>query len=84
MRSDATNALAPKLIGQCPAPGQQVCTARGAVAVEDLAKGRGFEAICFDHNSHRAMSRGRRERWLRAVSLEVRLHSDKGSCVPTP
>ena len=78
MGSDVTNALAAKLVGRCLAPGQQVCTARGAVAVEDLAKGGGFEAISFDSKSHRYVARPARAR-AAGRKPALRLHTDKGS-----
>ncbi len=78
MGSDATNELEDTLIGRCLASGQQVCTARGAVAVEELAKGGGFEAICFDSGSHRYVARPARAR-AAGRKPAVRLHTDQGS-----
>ena len=48
MGSEDLNPHAAALAGRCVAAGQQVFTSRGAVAVEVLAKGSSFDAICYD------------------------------------
>lgn len=78
MGFDATNVLAANRAGRCLASGQQVCTTRGAIAVEELAKGSGFEAICFDSSSHRYVTRPARAQPA-GRKLALRLHTDKGS-----
>jgi hypothetical protein len=78
MGSDATNALTNELVARCLASGQQVCTARGAVAVEELAKGGGFEAVCFDSGNRRYITRSARAR-AAGRKPAVRLHTDQGS-----
>ncbi len=72
-----------KPAARCLAAGQRVCTVKGAVAVEELAKAAGFEAICFDLKARRYVARtamaaagGRK-----AV---VRIHTDKGPFEMTP
>ncbi|HKD67880.1 MAG TPA: hypothetical protein VKB84_13630 [Candidatus Binataceae bacterium] len=69
-------------IRRCLAAGQRVCTAKGAIAVEDLARA-GFEAICFDSGTRRYVAKA-----AKAVSAGrkalVRLHTDKGAFDLTP
>jgi hypothetical protein len=62
---------------RCLAAGQQVCTSRGAVVVEELAKGSGFEAICYDPKTLRYVSQPARVRSAGRKPV-VRLHTDKG------
>lgn len=69
-------------IGRCIAAGQRVCTAKGAITIEELARST-FEAICFDFSTRRyiirpatAASAGRK-----AV---IRVHTDKGPFDLTP
>jgi hypothetical protein len=78
MRSEPKSALTAKPVGRCLAPGQQVCTARGAVAVEELAKGGSFEAISFDSSSRRYVARPARAR-AAGRKPAVRVHTDQGS-----
>jgi hypothetical protein len=63
--------------GRCLAAGQQVCTSRGAVAVEELAKGSGFDAICYDPKTQRYVTQPARVRSV-GRKAAVRLHTDKG------
>jgi hypothetical protein len=76
MESEITN-MAARSAGRCLAAGQQVCTSRGAVAVDELAKGSGFEAICYDPKTQRYVTQPAR---ARAVGRKpaVRVHTDKG------
>jgi hypothetical protein len=64
--------------GRCLAAGQQIGTSRGAVAAHELAKGDGFEALCFDPKAQRYVARPARARAAGRKQL-VRLHTDKGS-----
>lgn len=61
----------------CLAAGQRVCTARGAVAVEELAKGGGFEAICYDRNARRYVARTAKAIAAGRKAV-IRVHTDKG------
>jgi|SRR5579875_1914661 hypothetical protein len=67
----------------CLAAGQRVCTSKGAVAVEDLAKGAGFEAICFDPKRRRYVARPARAA-ATGRKMVIRVHTDKGSFAMTP
>ncbi|MGO9062193.1 MAG: hypothetical protein ACLQU2_33250 [Candidatus Binataceae bacterium] len=78
MGSQDINPHAAALAGRCLAAGQQVYTARGAVAVEVLAKGGGFEAVCFDRNARCFVARAARAS-AAGRKPAVRLHTDKGS-----
>ena len=78
MGSEDLNPHAAALARRCVAAAQQVFTARGAVAVEVLAKGGSFEAICFDRNTHRFVARPARAS-AAGRRPAVRLHTDKGS-----
>ncbi len=76
MESEITN-MAAGSARRCLAAGQQVCTSRGAVAVDELAKGSGFEAISYDPKAQRYVTQPAR---ARAVGRKpaVRVHTDKG------
>jgi len=63
--------------GRCLAAGQKVCTSRGAAAVEELAKGAGFDAICYDPKTQRYVTQPARARSAGRKPV-VRLHTDKG------
>jgi hypothetical protein len=76
MRSEFIN-VAARFTGRCLAAGQQVCTSRGAVAIEELAKGSGFEAICYDPKAQRYVTQPARARSV-GRKPAVRLHTDKG------
>ncbi len=62
---------------QCLSAGQRVCTANGAVKVEELTRDGGFQAVCYEHGARRFVLR-------KAVAAAagrkpvLRLHTDKG------
>jgi hypothetical protein len=82
MGSEGTSSLA-RPARQCLGPRQRVFTAKGAVAVEDLAKGGGFEAICYDHYTRRYLTRAATAA-AGGHKAVVRLHTDKGPFELTP
>jgi hypothetical protein len=68
--------------GRCLAAEQRVCTAKGAVAVEQLAT-TGFDAICYDNTLRRYVSRAAKAS-AAGRKLVIRLHTDKGAFAMTP
>jgi hypothetical protein len=76
MGSEGMNVLAAPG-GRCLAADQRVGTSRGAVTVEELAKGAGFEAISYDRKAQRYVARPARARATGRKQM-VRLHTDKG------
>lgn len=68
---------------RCVAAGQLVCTAKGAVAVEELAKGGGFEAVCYDTSARRYVTKAAKVA-AAARKGAIRLHTDKGAFELTP
>ncbi len=68
---------------QCLAAGQRVCTSKGAVAVEELAKGGGFELICYEPNTRRYVSRSAKAAPAGRKAV-IRMHTDKGRFEMTP
>jgi hypothetical protein len=72
-----------KPAARCLAAGQRVCTVKGAVAIEELAKGAGFEAICFDPNARRYVARTAKAA-AAGRKAAIRVHTDKGSFDMTP
>ena len=68
--------------GRCVAAGQRICTAKGAITVEELSRGT-FEAICFDSATRRYVTRTAKA--LPAGRKPViRVHTDKGPFDLTP
>jgi hypothetical protein len=82
MRSDGENAPA-RAAARCLGAGQRVCTAKGAVAVEELAKGGGFEAICYDSSMRRFVTKAAKASAAGPKAV-IRLHTDKGPFELTP
>jgi hypothetical protein len=75
MGSEITKALATRAT-RCLAAGQQLCTAQGAIAVDELAKRASFEVVSYDLATRRcvvkpakAIGAGRK--------AALRLHTDK-------
>ncbi len=60
------------------AAAQRVCTAKGAVSAEELARGGGFEAICYDPRTRRYVIRPATASAAGRKAV-IRLHTDKGS-----
>lgn len=69
-------------IGRCLAAGQRVCTAKGAVTVEELARSA-FEAICYDRSTRRYVTRTAKAAPAGRKPV-VRVHTDKGPFDLTP
>jgi hypothetical protein len=63
--------------------GQRVCTVTGAVAIEELVKGGGFSAICYDIGTRRYAVRAAKVVPSGRRSV-VQVHTDKGKFDLTP
>ncbi len=72
-----------KPAARCLAAGQRVCTVKGTVAVEELAKAAGFEAICFDPRARRYVARTAKAAAAGRKAV-LRVHTDKGPFAMTP
>jgi hypothetical protein len=64
--------------GHCLAAGQRVCTAKGAVSVETLAKSGTFQAVCYDLDARRFVMRSASASAAGRKGV-IRLHTDKGA-----
>jgi hypothetical protein len=62
---------------RCLAPGQQVCTTRGPVSIEQLATAGAFEAVCYDPATQRYLARPARAQ-AAGRKPTVRVHTDQG------
>jgi hypothetical protein len=69
-------------IGRCLAAGQRVCTAKGAITVEALARSA-FEAICYDNSTRRYITRAAKAAPAGRKTV-IRVHTDKGPFDMTP